>query len=88
MIVKIPLMAKVPLTLEPQPEGGYTVTSPLLPELLTEGDTIEEVLVNVQDCFDAVLEMYEDTESPLPVDLVVVDRDIPVTRLETAVAVS
>ena len=88
MIVKIPLMAKVPLTLEPQPEGGYTVTSPLLPELLTEGDTIEEVLVNVQDCFDAVLEMYEDTESPLPVDLVVVDRDVPVTRLETAVAVS
>ena len=88
MIVKIPLMAKVPLTLEPQPEGGYTVTSPLLPELLTEGDTIEEVLVNVQDSFDAVLEMYEDTESPLPVDLVVVDRDIPVTRLETAVAVS
>ena len=88
MIVKIPLMAKVPLTLEPRPEGGYTVTSPLLPELLTEGDTIEEVLVNVQDCFDAVLEMYEDTESPLPVDLVVVDRDVPVTRLETAVAVS
>ena len=88
MIVKIPLIAKVPLTLEPQPEGGYTVTSPLLPELLTEGDTIEEVLVNVQDCFDAVLEMYEDTESPLPVDLVVVDRDVPVTRLETAVAVS
>jgi antitoxin HicB len=88
MIVKIPLMAKVPLTLEPQPEGGYTVTSPLLPELLTEGDTIEEVLVNVQDSFDAVLEMYEDTESPLPVDLVVVDRDVPVTRLETAVAVS
>ena len=88
MIVKITLMAKVPLTLEPQPEGGYTVTSPLLPELLTEGDTIEEVLVNVQDSFDAVLEMYEDTESPLPVDLVVVDRDVPVTRLETAVAVS
>jgi hypothetical protein len=24
---------KVPLLLEPQPEGGYTVTSPLLPEL-------------------------------------------------------
>ena len=88
MIVKIPLMAKVPLTHEPQPEGGYTVTSPLLPELLTEGDTIEEVLVNVQDCFDAVLEMYEGTECPLPVDLVVVDRDVPVTRLETEVVVS
>ena len=88
MIVKIPLTAKVPLTLEPQPEGGYTVTSPLLPELLTEGDTIEEVLVNVQDCFDAVLEIYEDMKSPLPIDLVVVDRDVPVTQVDEAVTVS
>ena len=27
---------KLPLVLEPQPEGGYTVTCPLLPELITE----------------------------------------------------
>ena len=33
---------KVPLIMTPQPEGGYTVTSPLLPELITEGDTIGE----------------------------------------------
>jgi antitoxin HicB len=33
------MLYKVPLVLEPQPEGGYTVASPLLPELLTEGDT-------------------------------------------------
>ena len=26
---------KVPLIMTPQPEGGYTVTSPLLPELIT-----------------------------------------------------
>ena len=25
---------KIPLVLTPQPEGGYTVTSPLLPELI------------------------------------------------------
>ena len=35
---------KIPLILSPQPEGGYTVTSPLLPELVTEGDTAEEAL--------------------------------------------
>ena len=28
---------KIPLVLTPQVEGGYTVTSPLLPELVTEG---------------------------------------------------
>lgn len=40
---------KIPLLLTPQPEGGFTVTSPLLPELITEGDSMDEVLANVQD---------------------------------------
>jgi antitoxin HicB len=57
---------KVPLKLTPQPEGGYTVTSPLLPELITEGDTVAEVLANVQDALAAVVELYEDSERPLP----------------------
>ena len=54
------MMYKIPLVLEPQPEGGFTVTSPLLPELLTEGDTVEEALANVQDALAAVIEAYED----------------------------
>jgi len=33
---------KIPLMLTAQPEGGYTVTSPALPELITEGNTVEE----------------------------------------------
>ena len=57
---------KLPLVFEPQPEGGYTVTCPLLPELITEGDTIAEVLVNVQDALIAILEAYEDLGRPLP----------------------
>jgi len=56
----------VPLLLTAQPAGGYTVTSPVLPELLTEGDTIAEALLHVQDAFAAVLEMYEDMGRPLP----------------------
>ena len=51
---------KVPLVLTPQPEGGYTVTSPVLPELLTEGDSLEEAVNNVQDALEAVIETYED----------------------------
>ena len=43
-----------------QPEGGYTVTSPVLPELLTEGDTLEEAVHNVRDALAAVIETYED----------------------------
>ena len=52
------MLARIPLVLEPQPEGGYTVTSPLLPELITEGDTIAECLANAEDAFaeeDAML---------------------------------
>ena len=51
---------KVPLLLTPQPEGGYTVTSPLLPELVTEGDSLSEALDNVKDALAAVIEIYQD----------------------------
>ena len=57
---------KIPLVLEPQPEGGYTVTSPLLPELVTEGDTVEEAMVNVKDALAAVVEAYQDLGRSLP----------------------
>ena len=60
------MMARIPLLLDPQPEGGYTVTSPLLPELITEGDTIAEALANAEDAFAAVVEIYEDRGRPLP----------------------
>jgi antitoxin HicB len=60
---------RLPLILEPQPEGGYTATSPALPELVTEGDTLEEVLENVRDAFSAVLEIYQEQQRTLPVGL-------------------
>ena len=57
---------KFPLLLTPQPEGGYTVTSPLLPELVTEGDSLSEALDNVQDALAAVIEIYQDLGRRLP----------------------
>jgi antitoxin HicB len=60
---------KIPLVLTPQPEGGYTVTSPLLPELVTEGDRLEEALDNVPDALQALVELYEDRHQPLPGNL-------------------
>ena len=65
------MIARVPLILEPQPEGVYTVTSPLLPELKTEGDTIVESLHNAQDAFEAVVELYEDFNRVLPEEMFV-----------------
>lgn len=57
---------RVPLILTPQPAGGYTVTSPLLPELVTEGNSAGEALENVKDAFAAVIELYEDLGRALP----------------------
>ena len=57
------MIARIPLALDPQPEGGYTVTSPLIPELITEGDTISEALANAEEAFAVVLEIYEDEGS-------------------------
>ncbi len=57
---------KLPLLLEPQPEGGYTITCPLLPNLITEADSLDEVIPNVADALTALIEAYEDLNKPLP----------------------
>jgi len=59
---------RIPVVLAPQPEGGYTETSPLLPELVTEGDSVDEALANVRDALAAVIELYEDLGRSLPVN--------------------
>lgn len=57
---------KLPLILEPQSEGGYTITCPLLPNLITEADTLEDVIPNISDALSALIEAYEDLNQPLP----------------------
>lgn len=57
---------KLPLVLDPQPEGGYTITCPILPNLITEADTLDEVARNVGDALAALIEAYEDLGRPLP----------------------
>lgn len=60
------MLRRVPLIFAPPPEGGFTVTSPVLPELVTEGDTLEEAFANVPDALAAVLEIYTEQRRPLP----------------------
>lgn len=70
---------KIPLVFAPQPEGGYTVTSPLLPELITEGDSVDDAIDNVRDALAAVIEAYEETGRTLPPGLFVFDQSKPVS---------
>ena len=64
---------RLPLRLEPQPEGGWVITSPLVPELITEADTMAEVLPNTLDAWQVVLEIYEDEGRALPAELYSMD---------------
>jgi antitoxin HicB len=45
---------KLALTLTPAEEGGYVVTSPLEPELITEADTIDEAFRMAHDASRAL----------------------------------
>ena len=63
-------MFKIPLVLEPQKEGGWTVTSPILPELVTEVDDLKHLDEIVRDAINAVMELYEDTGKELPSGLI------------------
>ena len=79
------MLYKLPLIFSPQPEGGFTVTSPVLPELVTEGDTVEEALENARDALSAVVEAYEHLGRSLPANLRLADGDGPLW-LETVVS--
>jgi antitoxin HicB len=75
---------KVPLRLEPQPEGGFTVTSPALRGLVTEGETVAEALAHAAEALELVLEDYEAEGMSLPEGLrqevKVIEIDYPVVR--------
>src|SRR5712692_9409628 len=45
---------KLVLTLEEADEGGYIVTAPLEPELITEAETVAEAFANARDALQAL----------------------------------
>lgn len=45
---------KMVLMLEPADEGGYVVTSPFDPELVTEAESIEEAFEMARDAADSL----------------------------------
>jgi len=74
------------LYLEPNPGGVYTVTSPDLPGLVTEGGTPTEIANNVQEALDALVEAWRVLGRDLPPALrpVLTDRPQTVEALVSA----
>ena len=77
---------KLPLVLEPQPEGGYVVTCPLLPELITEGENVQDALQNANDALAAIVEAMKELKRPFPPALQPAQDNIPLW-VETVLAI-
>ena len=52
--------------LEPAEEGGFIVHVPALPEVVTEGDTVEEALAMAKDAIELVLESRSERGEQIP----------------------
>lgn len=53
---------------EPAEEGGYIVTCPALPGLVTEGDTYEQARERAVEAIEAYLESLQIDGLPFPAD--------------------
>jgi len=71
---------KLTLLLEEQPEGGFTITCRELPELITDGNSVDEALNNVIDAFIATLELYEDLGRTLPDNIIQQSKQEPIAH--------
>jgi predicted RNase H-like HicB family nuclease len=64
---------------QPEPEGGFTVTCPKLPPVVTYGDTLEEAHANAREAIELCLEVMRKDGKPIPPP----DRDLasPIEQL-------
>lgn len=54
------------VVLTPQAEGGFTVSVPELPDVITEGETKEEALAMAKDAIEGYLESMRSHGFPVP----------------------
>ncbi|UTV82116.1 type II toxin-antitoxin system HicB family antitoxin [Acidithiobacillus sp. YTS05] len=53
--------------LDPQPEGGFVVIFPDIPEAITQGEDEDEALLVAIDALETALSIYVDERKLLPV---------------------
>ena len=57
---------KFPVKLSQEPEGGYTVTFPDIPEAITCGESVEDALHRAKDALESAMDFYLDDKRPVP----------------------
>jgi predicted RNase H-like HicB family nuclease len=61
------LSLKYPISLYPEEEGGYTATIPDLPGCMTQGETLEETIQNINEARELWLEtVYKSGKKAIP----------------------
>ena len=61
-------MRKYRVILEHNESGGYTVTVPLLPGCISEGDTRKEALSNIREAIELYIESLKEDGEPIPTE--------------------
>ena len=75
---------KYTVLFEPAEEGGFVVTCPALPGLVTEGDTLEEARAMAEDAIRGYIESLRKDHLPIPSDKAPVKEEIRVMVPERA----
>jgi antitoxin HicB len=55
-----------PITLYPEPDGGYTVVLADLPGCMSQGDTLEEAMTNIEEARVAWIETAWECSDAIP----------------------
>jgi predicted RNase H-like HicB family nuclease len=61
---------EVEVVFEPQSKGGFTVYSPDLPGMVTQGDTIEEATANAEEAIALYVESMRERGKDVPLGIV------------------
>ena len=65
------------------PNHAYTVRCKELPELITEGSTIDDALDNAIDAFVSTLEIYDELNKELPAEIIVAASQTESLKFQT-----
>jgi predicted RNase H-like HicB family nuclease len=60
------MLRRFRVILETNESGGYTVTVPLLPGCISEGDTKEEAIANIKEAIELYMESLRADGEPIP----------------------
>jgi len=67
---------EVEVVFEPQPGGGFTLYSPDLPGMVTQGDTMKDAVVNAEEAIALYVESMRERGKDVP--LGIVRRSFPI----------